>query len=364
MSRTITFQQAIANAQVYNKRHLLLGNGFSIACVPTIFTYQSLYKEADFSSSPHLREVFESLNTTDFELVINSLDQTASLMEVYRPSERKLIKQLKQDALSIKELLINTIADNHPATPQDIPDSKFVACRNFLENFYLSGGKVYSLNYDLLLYWTLMHDIEDENLTLNPCDGFGRDTFISNGEVEASEYVSWQGTSNARNQTTFYLHGALHLFEDDADLKKYTWIDTGKPLVDQTREALNNDKFPLFVAEGDSVKKMTNITHSAYLYHNFKSFNAVCSTVSRGKAPSTCLFTYGVSFSENDEHIINEIGEGTIQHLFVGIYGDLNSEANKNIQKKLDKLKEMRSKKFPLTVSYFSVESANVWGKS
>lgn len=361
MSRIITFQQAIANSQVYNKRHLLVGNGFSIACVPTIFTYQSLYNEADFSSSPHLKEVFESLKTTDFELVINSLEKTASLMEVYKPTERKLITQLRQDALLIKELLINTIADNHPSGPQDIPDYKFVACRNFLSNFYLTGGNVYSLNYDLLLYWTLMHDIEDENLTLNPCDGFGRDTFMSNGEFETSEYVTWQGTSNARNQTTFYLHGALHLFEDGADLKKYTWIDTGRPLVDQTRDALNNNKFPLFVAEGDSIKKMTNITHSAYLYHNFKSFYGVCSNSSRGKAPNTCLFTYGVSFSENDEHIINKIGHGTIKHLFVGIYGDLNSDTNKGIQKKIDQLNEMRSDKFPLSISYYDVESANVW---
>ena len=34
----INFQQALNNAQVYKQRHLLLGNGFSIACVPTIFT--------------------------------------------------------------------------------------------------------------------------------------------------------------------------------------------------------------------------------------------------------------------------------------------------------------------------------------
>lgn len=364
MSKIMTFQQAIANSQVYNKRHLLVGNGFSIACVPTIFTYQSLYNEADFSTSPHLKDVFESLKTTDFELVINSLDQTASLLQVYRPDEKTLIVQLRKDASIIKELLIQTIAKNHPAGPQDIPDSKFVACRNFLSNFYSSSGKVYSLNYDLLLYWTLMHDIEDKKLTLNPCDGFGRDTFISNGEVAAAEYVTWQGTSSARNQTTFYLHGALHLFEDNADLKKFTWIDTGKPLVDQTREALNNDKFPLFVAEGDSLKKMINITHSAYLYHNFKSFNAVCSTITRSKAPNTCLFTYGVSFSDNDEHIINKIGQGTIKHLFVGIYGDLSNEANKKIQNKLEELKAMRSDKFPLIISYYDVQSANVWGKN
>lgn len=205
--------------------------------------------------------------------------------------------------------------------------------------------------------------MDDKNLSLNPCDGFGRDTFIDNGEVEVSDYVTWQGTSNARNQSTFYLHGALHLFDVGADLQKYTWIDTGIPLVDQTRSALENDKFPLFVSEGDSAKKMSSITHSAYLYHNYKSFNGVCSTVSRGKAPNTCLFTYGVSFAENDNHILDIIALGTIKQIYVSLYGDSSSATNKDIIKKVNKLAAYRSDKFPLTITYFNAESANVWGK-
>jgi len=363
MTKVISFQQAIQNSQIYNKRHLLLGNGFSIACIPTIFTYQSLYSEADFSKTPKIKQVFEKLKTTDFEIVIKSLEQTALMLEIYRPERKILIARLRKDAEKVKELLIQTIANNHPATPQDIPDKKFRACRNFLSNFYLEGGKVYTLNYDLLLYWTLMHDKDDKALTLNPCDGFGRETFIDNGQVEVSDYVTWQGTSNARNQTTFYLHGALHLFDVGADLQKYTWIDTGIPLVDQTRLALENDKFPVFVSEGDSTKKMKNITHSAYLYHNYKSFNAICSNVSGGKAPNTCLFTYGVSFAENDNHILNIIALGTIKHIYVGLYGDSSSATNKDIIKKVNKLGANRSNRFPLTITYFDAESANVWGK-
>jgi hypothetical protein len=42
ITRLLTFAQALDKASGYSKRHLLLGNGFSIACEPTIFTYGSL----------------------------------------------------------------------------------------------------------------------------------------------------------------------------------------------------------------------------------------------------------------------------------------------------------------------------------
>ena len=45
----LTFAEAIADAQSHSKRHLLLGNGFSIALRPNIFQYGKLYEQADFS---------------------------------------------------------------------------------------------------------------------------------------------------------------------------------------------------------------------------------------------------------------------------------------------------------------------------
>jgi hypothetical protein len=71
----ITFNEAIQKSNSYTTRHLLLGNGFSIACVPSIFTYNSLFEEADFSSNPEIEKAFKNLSTTDFELVINALEK-------------------------------------------------------------------------------------------------------------------------------------------------------------------------------------------------------------------------------------------------------------------------------------------------
>lgn len=359
----IDFQQALNNAQVYNQKHLLLGNGFSIACVPSIFTYQSLFNEADFKDSPQIRKAFELLNTTDFEVVIHALEQSGKLLEGYDNNQSVLANQMLADAERIKDILIQTIANNHPSSPADIPDSKFNACSNFLSNFLLSG-KVYTLNYDLLLYWTLMFNMDKPDNKIIPCDGFGRDTFINSGEIEVSDYVTWQGTSKAKEQNVHYLHGALHLFDAGKDLQKYTWIDTGVPLVEQTRLALQTDKFPIFVSEGNSDNKMDRITHSAYLYHNYKSFSGICTGTYFRKPASSCLFTYGVSFSENDSHIFDCIKTGTLQHLFVGIYGNPENDNNQEIIKKALELGQHRSDNFKLKITFYDAESANVWGKN
>ena len=67
----LTFQESINKAKT--NRHLLLGNGFSIALKRNIFNYGSLLKKANFSTVPHARELFDTLNTQDLEAVIRLL---------------------------------------------------------------------------------------------------------------------------------------------------------------------------------------------------------------------------------------------------------------------------------------------------
>lgn len=360
MKKTITFQEAIKESNNYNTRHLLLGNGFSIACVPSIFTYNSLFEETDFSANPEIENAFKKLSTTDFELVINALNKAATVLPAYDNNLDSLCKKMSLDSQKIKELLIETIASRHPAYPSEINEEKYKACRKFMSFFVFkkSKGRVYSLNYDLLLYWTLMHEQENEAFELDHNDGFGRETSIENGDVEVSSELTWQGKSKSQN--IHYLHGALHLYDSGFQLEKFSWIDTGTALIEQARLALIENKFPLFVTEGDSEKKMEKITHSAYLYNGFNSFDGI-SQAGIGKPGNTCLFTYGVSFSENDKHIFNKIANGKIKHLFIGIYGDPDNETNKGIINLAEGLKSSR-KNYPLKITYYDSESADVWG--
>ncbi len=351
----ISFDEAIVDSEQYGKRNLLLGNGFSIACEADIFTYASLYGSADFTAIPSAKAAFEALGTQDFELVIHALERGARLIPIYDPDRPGVAEAMAADAAALKELLVSTIAENHPDVPARIPEAKFGNCRKFLSYFVGpdNDGRVYTLNYDLLLYWTLMH--EDAvplaaGVELQKNDGFGNDE-----DFPDEDYVVWQGENSAKDQRIFYLHGALHLFDGGTELKKYTWVRKGQPLIEQARAAINADAYPLFVSEGTSVQKKEKIKHSAYLHHGLKSFNTICFQTSGS------MFVYGHSFAANDDHILTRLGRGRFKALYIGLYGDEGSPGNAAIKARAAAYAAMRSARNPLTIVYFDAASARVW---
>lgn len=357
--KLLDFSQALERAGSYGKKHLLLGNGFSIACKPDIFAYGSLFEEAKKTMSKELAAIFAAMGTQDFEEVIRALQHAAAIVSVYRPKFVATKGLLLADAEKLKADLIQAVAGRHPARPNDISDERYFACRTFLSNFVGAGstGKIYTMNYDLLLYWALMHEEEDVlvRIALTHDDGFRKD----HSDYDAP-YVEWQGEGAAHGQNIHYLHGALHLFDAGHQLQKYTWVNTGKALVDQANEALKKNLFPVFVAEGDSNSKLTKIQHSAYLHHNFKSFAGVCQTKPKD---GTALFVYGHSFAKNDAHVLNMIGNGKIAHLFVSLYGDPESKNNQTIRANVDFIANLRPQSYPaLKVDYYDAASAKVWG--
>lgn len=350
------FDDAIEDSQKFSKRHLLLGNGFSIACRANIFHYGSLYDQADFSNIPEVESVFEALQTQDFEKTIRALENAAVILPAYFADGSLGSAKMLEHAATLKEVLVETIAGNHPDLPSSIDDSEFLACRRFLSNF-LSGnnnGHVFTLNYDLLLYWAIMHDedpLVDEAIYLQRNDSFGNDE----DEPEA-DYVVWQGETAAHSANIHYLHGALHLFDAGAELQKYTWVRSGVPLVEQTRKALATNKFPLFVAEGSTVQKKNRIRHNAYLYQGLK---VLTSNANQGQH---CFFIFGHSLAQNDDHILKRLGKGTFKKLYIGIFGDLNSIGNQEIVARAHAIASMRSEHKPLELDFFDAASANVWG--
>jgi hypothetical protein len=358
-SSLLTFEQTLRMASAYGKKHLLLGNGFSIACKPDIFNYGSLFEEAKKKMSKELAAIFAAMGTQDFEDVIRALQNAATIVSVYRPRFTSTQKLLLTDADKLKAGLIQAVAGRHPARPNEISDRRYHACRTFLSHFIGdgAGGKIYTMNYDLLLYWALMHEEEDEDVRISLChdDGFRKDE-----EDFEAPYVEWQGEVAAHNQCIYYLHGALHLFDAGHQLQKYTWINTGKALVEQANDALKKNLFPVFVAEGDSKSKLTKIQHSAYLHHSFKSFTGVCTSGAKG---GTALFVFGHSFAKNDEHILNLIGTGKISHLFVSLFGDQFNKENSVIRANVERIVALRPRGFSeLKFDFFDADSAKVWG--
>jgi hypothetical protein len=356
------------------KRHLLLGNGFSIALFPNRFTYGSLLGSVNFTSYPQAKLAFDALSTTDFEVVIQALRNAVTLLPIYGgdPASRSL---MEQHAEALKELLVQAIAGKHPERPSDVTDEQYGACRQFLAHFAGNsrdmrdqGGKdlrgcLFSVNYDLLLYWALLHDqitlidparpFQLRIQTLEPLDH--NDGFLPPDDNPDAAYVTWDGEESYK-QSVFFLHGALHLFDHGSELQKKCWERSGgTPLIDQIRSALDESRFPLFVSEGNSDAKLDRIRHSAYLHKGLRSFRANCDV------RATSLFVFGHSFAENDAHILNQIRKGKCGHLFVSIYGDPESEENRQIMLRADRLAALRSERNPLTVQFFDAASANVW---
>ncbi|MGK2959454.1 MAG: DUF4917 family protein [Acidimicrobiales bacterium] len=353
MTKILSFDEAITDSVNFSKRHLMLGNGFSIACRADIFHYASLYEQADFSKIPEAEAVFKALETQDFEVAIRALETSAKVIPSYVPHGAAAIAKMHEHAAALKEILVSTIAANHPSIPSEITDEKFWACRRFLANFLATEGQVFTLNYDLLLYWTLMHDDMPfgDPIRLVTNDGFGNDE-----DDPDADYVVWQGETGAHNARVHFLHGALHLFDSGTELKKYTWVRKGAPLIEQARDAINNNAYPLFVAEGTSAQKKAKVRHNAYLYQGFKQLTA---NAVQGRH---CFFIFGHSLAVNDDHILNRLARGRFPKLYIGIFGDPNSPNNKLIIQRATALGTPRVPKYPLEVAFYDAASANVWG--
>src|SRR5690606_16096598 len=99
-------------------------------------------------------------------------------------------------------------------------------------------------------------------------------------------------------------------------LCKHSWIRTGSRITDSVRDGLKENKYPLFVAEGDGVKKLEQIQRSGYLSYCLSKFSRI----------QKALVIYGHSLSPNDSHILDSIAENIdLTNLYIGIYGDFDS---------------------------------------
>lgn len=275
----------------------VLGNGFSIAFDPTIFSYAALRMRAvsDGLISDLAGRFFDGMRTVDFEVVIKSLlDASRALRIIRNDTTDSEAAALEQEAAGLKETLARTLAGLHPDRPHEITDDAYLRVYNFIARFH----RVYTLNYDLLLYWTVMRGGElSPDVRWRADDGFREN-------LPDETFVSWDDLHASRDQTIRYIHGALHLFWGDGLLRKLTYSRTGDALLDQIRAELNAGRFRLYVAEGSSAEKMARIDTSLYLGEGLKSL----ANLSRG------VLTYGLSFSANDEHLLSSRSSSRGRH--------------------------------------------------
>ncbi len=332
--KCITFEEAVEQGTPpQGKPTLLLGNGFSIAYDRNIFSYQALLRSVDWSKARRVGRVFGALKTVDFEIAIRNLEIAGEIAELYEWGDDKS-EMLRHDANFLKEALIQAIQSTHPTHVFQVDSERIKTTARFLRNF----GRLFTVNYDLLLYWAFVQS--GKGLSNFFTDGFKQG---DNGGLEWADFP---------NQGVLYLHGALHLFQDNGRLEKIKYFEgEGGRLIQQIANRISDGHAPLFVCEGSTTQKLVHIQNSRYLRF---CFNMLANT----QGP---LFIYGLSLAEQDEHISNAITKSQVSHLFISLHGDPNSAHNQQIQARAHEMQRERSSYRALKVDFYSANTAEIW---
>lgn len=325
--------------------HLLLGNGFSMAYDPSIFSYNALSQFLDGLHDDTLTQVMGVIKSNNFELIMRQLDDFSKIAKIFGVEE-SIINKIKATSTSLKKNLIEAVKKLHPEHVFTIPEEKSQACAKFLSTFTENQGNIFTTNYDLLLYWVLMR-----NNIENSIDGFGREVedqgeFVPEDEVEYSE-LRWGKHKDEQN--IYYLHGALQLFDTGVEIVKEEYT-TADYLLTNIEKRLDNNEYPIFVTAGNGKEKLTNIKHNNYLAYCYDVFSSI-----RGS-----LITFGFNFGEYDDHIIKAINKAAklngsppskLWSIYIGIYSEADLQHIESIKHK-----------FKCKVKMFDAKTANVWG--
>lgn len=328
MPDVISFDEAI-KASRSQARIILLGNGFSLAQGGARFSYRNFLEKSGLPDDSPIRKDFETLNTFDFEVVMKAREDASEIELAYDDKVRA--DRFKEDAAAVRDLLIHAIQQVHPGVNFEIPNEQCEACAKFLTNF----DKIFTLNYDLLLYWVILR------ARIGFSDGFGL------GE-EVADFRTFRIGANCN---TYYMHGALHLFLDEKreTLKR---ILRGSTIIGDIANTIRQkSQLPLIVAEGTALQKIHRIRSVPYLNYCYESLAEI----------EGSLFIFGHGASDNDAHIYEAIcrSQTDIKKVFYCIH----NPATQLIYTS-GKLARYVERNKQISWSYVDAATANVWGAS
>lgn len=323
--------------------HLLLGNGFSMAYDSKIFSYNALYDFVSSLDDKDMKSLFEAIKTKNFELIMNQLD-TFEMLLVRFTADLALISRIRDAKSKLKSSLLDAVSQMHPEHVFSVAEEKMAACSKFLGHYINAGGKIFTTNYDLLLYWVNMR------AGLNGSDGFGRELMnpadVKHGEEEDWSELIWG--PNKEQQNLFYVHGALPLFDVGAAVIKEQY-DNSNYLLEKILKRVEKGHYPIFVTAGNGEEKLGHIRHNRYLTHAYDALSEIDGS----------LITFGFNFGDYDFHIIDAInrasrhgvGANKLLSVYIGIYSEEDALRIKNIETK-----------FNVKVNTYDAKSACVWG--
>lgn len=325
-------------------KNLLIGNGFSIAYNPSIFSYNALGSYIDKTDDEDLKKLFKIIKTSNFEQIMRELDLFVQIVKEFE-SKSQMINKINNISGALKKVLIEAVESSHPENVFSISQDQLESCSTFLNTFTSENGKIFSTNYDLLLYWVLMRS-KDSNCN----DGFGRDKEEGQEFVPCEEaaYSELRWGKNKDSQNIYYLHGALHLFDMCNEIVKQEY--DGKCLIEKITELMDKGTYPIFVTAGNGDEKLSHIKHSYYLADCYDSLTKITGS----------LITYGFNFGDYDEHIIKAINKAAtrdktnqLRSIYIGVYSE-------NDRKHIETIESQ----FMCKVHIFDSKTAKIWNTS
>ncbi|WP_148624577.1 DUF4917 family protein [Aliarcobacter cryaerophilus] len=335
----LTYDEVLKRTENW-KRYLLLGNGFSIA-YDKIFSFKNLFdyavnKNLIIVNSPLYNIFFYDFKTYDFERVIKKLEE--SIIIYYRYHHYPYYSYyLGCDINNLKNILINVLSELHPEHAASLNEFNYGYVKNFIKEY----DSIFTLNYDLLLTWATLELEYDTNYMnnrrLKVDDGFRRPTgnltFIDNNS----------------EQTIYYLHGALHIFDEGIEITKISSKNKDNSLIPQIRKNISYySKYPLFVSEGTWQNKLSKIRKNIYLNHCYNKLKNL-SLYNNNDS----LIIFGTLLKSNDNHILEAIKQNNIKNIYIGIssYEKIREECSHIF-------KELKNK----NLFFYDYKTSDVWG--
>lgn len=314
---------------------LIIGNGSSIS-IEDNFSYESLYVHAGQAGliSDDIKRIFNYLRTNDFELVLQILFHTSHVNSALDITDDRTSAAY----LSVRGALIQSVRDIH-ITYEKSKGSLFTIS-NFLKNF----STILSLNYDLIIYWTMLHAKQTHG-------NWFKDCFL-NGSFQ-DDWRRFKEPYGADGSTlVFYPHGNLALATDIVGADRKIEAKHSSNLLDTIISEWESGIYtPLFVSEGNSDQKLKAIQRSNYL-----------STVYTDVITDDCdnVTIFGWSIGPQDHHILRALKKGNPQKFAISVYlpdGD--------IEEKCSQLEKVLKNNFgqKVEIFFFDAESDHCWAK-
>ncbi len=317
---------------------LLVGNGGSIA-LSKEFNYKSLYSFAvgEGLLDESMVQVFKAFypNNPNFERMLYRLWQADYVTKKLGST----VEELHAAYLKVRKALFNSVTSIHPERgPLEI---KLRNIANYIKGF----NTVYSLNYDILLYWSMQ--VGNEGCKHRIKDGFIDYKFCNDEDKLRSPYGA-----NNNSTLVLYPHGNFLLYRTQVNsLERKLASNTDSTLLDTIKRKMQKGVVPLVVSEGRSSDKWERIKDSDYLMAVYRDY------LSKGDGT---LAVFGWSFDKSDQHITNALSN--YKKIAVSIHSQLKEyEQRKYIDKVLNVISKLKSQP---EVIFFESSSDCCWSNS